>query len=333
MMVVDRSLGSCELNMKWLKQYFGGILVVAVIIGIRFEQDLQDGIKLLKYQPTPEVAKLTTATRMTDTARRLFYVNQPQIESRKSALNRCQATEHTVVLGCYVVGTGIFLQAVSDPRLQGIVEVSAAHEMLHVAYQRMSVVEQLQINKLLRTSFEQLQNPRIKRLIETYKSQDPRSVDSELHSLFGTEVRHLVPELEQHYRKYFTDRSTVVALSEQYEEVFTNLQTKSKRLSEQLAIQKPALAEFASRVKQEGENVERDRINLQSILETNLPADYRDLVANFNNRVENFNQLLAQLKERERIYNQMVNEYNSFALEEKSLIDSLQNKSSPQINK
>ena len=320
--------------MKRLKRHFGTAIVVAIIIvGIRFTQDLQDWSKLLTYQPSPEIARLATTTMMTDTARRLFYVNQPIIETRKSALNLCKSTEHTIVLGCYVVSKGIFLQAVADPRLQGVMEVTAAHEMLHVAYQRMSLFEQTQINQQLQTILGQLQNPRIHKLVETYNDQDPKSVNNELHSILGTEARNLSPELEEHYRKYFTDRLAIVTLSERYEGVFTALRAKAKALSQQLATRKSTLEQLSAQVKQEAEIVESERSNLQGSIVADPRNDYSFRVTTFNNRVNSYNQVVSQLKEQTETYNQLVNEHNSLALEEKSLVESLENKSMQQVSR
>ena len=318
--------------MKWLKRHLGNIVIVAVVIvGIRFGQDLQDWSKLIQYEAPPQVAKLATTTTMTDNARRLFYLNQPTIESRKSALNLCKSTEHTVVLGCYVPNKGIFLQEVSDPRLQGVMEVTAAHEMLHAAYQRMSLLEQTQLNKQLQSALAQLQNSRIVQLIETYRAQDPSSVDNELHSIVGTEVQNLSPGLEDHYDKYFTDRTAIVALSERYEGVFTKLRQKANQISQQLVTRKSVLEQLNAQVKSEAENIESARSSLQSAISTNTQADYNSRVVSFNDRVQTYNQLVARLKEQTATYNQMVNDHNSLALEEKSLVESLQNKTSQQI--
>jgi hypothetical protein len=318
--------------MQRLKRYFRIATVVAVvIIGIRFGQDLEDWRKLLEYQPSTEIAKLATKTTMTDTARRLFYVNQPTIENRKSALNLCKSSEHTVVLGCYVPNRGIFLQAVTDPRLQGVMEVTAAHEMLHVAYQRMSIVEQTQLGKQLQAVLSKLDNPRIIKLVQTYSDQDPKSVNNELHSILGTEVQNLSPELEAHYRQYFTDRSTLVALSERYEGVFTALRDKARSITQQLETRKSALAQLTAQVKQEAETVESERATLQTTIVANPQSDYSFRVSAFNSRVQNYNQLVAQLKEQSEAYNQMVVAHNSLALEEKSLVESLENKSAQQV--
>jgi len=318
--------------MKRLKRHLlTAIMIAVVIIGIRFTREVEDWRKLLTYEPPPEIAQLATTTTMTDTARRLFYLNQPKIEATKSSLNLCQGSEHTIVLGCYVVSKGIFLQAVTDPRLQGVMEVTAAHELLHAVYQRMSFFDQTQINQQLQAVLGNLQHPRILKLVKTYADRDPRSVDSELHSIFGTELRNLSPELENHYRQYFTDRASIVALSERYEGVFTTLKNRAKSLSEQLKTQNLTVEQLADRVKQESKIVEVDRANLQTAIVTNPQADYSNRVFDFNDRVRNYNQLVIQLQAQTASYNQLVAERNSITQEERSLFESLENKSTQQV--
>jgi uncharacterized protein YukE len=317
-----------------LKEYIGiAIAVVLVIVGVRFTQDLEDWSKLATYQPSVEVARLATATTMTDKARKLFYVNQPTIETQKSDLNRCQRTEHTVVLGCYVTNKGIFLQSVTDPRLQGVMEVTAAHEMLHVAFGRLSIYEQNQLGNKLKAALTEINNPRIIKMIETYRAQDPKSVENELHSILGTEIQTLSPELEEHYRQYFTSRSTVVALSEKYEGVFTALRDKTKSLNLQLETRKSALERLTAQVKQEADIVESERSELQTAIVANPQGDYSVRVSAFNSRVQGYNQLVGQLREQTEAYNQMVTEHNSLTLEQKSLIESLENKSVQQVTR
>jgi hypothetical protein len=318
--------------MNRLKRYLIIATIVAVVvIGIRFARELEDWSRLAAYQPPSQIAKLATTTTMTPLAQRLFYVNRPTIESKKLSLNLCKSSEHTIVLGCYVVSKGIFLQEVTDPRLNGVMEVTAAHEMLHVAYQRMSIFEQNQLNKQLQQALTQVQNPRIIKLVETYNRQDARSVDNELHSILGTEINNLSPELEQHYREYFTDRSAVVALSERYEGVFTALRAKAKTLNQQLITRKSSLEQLSAQVKQAAQTIESERSNLQTSIVANPQGDYSFRIANFNEGVRNYNQLVNQLKEQTDAYNQMVTEHNSIALEEKSLVESLENKSMQQV--
>jgi hypothetical protein len=317
--------------MKRLKRHLVNIAIVAVVIvGIRFQQDFRDWIKLIQYEVPPQVAKLATATTMTDTARRLFYLNEPKIESHKSAQNLCKSTEHTVVLGCYVPDRGIFLQEVSDPRLQGVMEVTAAHEMLHAAYQRMSLLEQTKLNNGLQAVLEQIQNLRITQLVEAYREQDPNIVNNELHSILGTEVRNLSPELEAHYRKYFTDRSQIVAFSEQYEGVFTTVRAKAKQIASQLVTLKSTLESLAAQLKSEEASISSERSAIENERVVNPEADYSSRIASFNNRVQSFQALVARFNEQTNIYNQNIAAYKSLAQEEKSLVESLQNKTSQQ---
>jgi uncharacterized protein YukE len=317
--------------MKWLKPHFRNFIVVALlIVGVKYTQEFQDWYKLLRYHAPPQIAKLATITTMTDTGRRLFYVNQPQIETQKSSENLCKTAEHTVVLGCYVSGKGIFIQSVPDPRLEGVMEVTAAHEMLHAVYHRMSLVEQNHINEQLQLVFGKIDNPRIKDLIDTYKEQDPASVNSELHSILPTEVRNLTPELEAHYHKYFIDRQKIVELSEKYEGVFTTLRNRAREISSQLAGRKFAMGQLAEQVDREAAAVEKERVDLQNSIGSNLQGDYSNRVAQFNDRVRNYNQIVAELRQQTDTYNQMVTEHNSLALEEKSLVESLENKPAQQ---
>jgi hypothetical protein len=314
--------------MAGLKRHLRNIIIVAVaIVGFKYTQDLQDWVKLLRYQPPQQIARLATVTSMTDTGKRLFYVNNPQIEARKSANNLCKSTEQTLVLGCYVTGKGIFLQSVPDPRLEGVMEVTAAHEMLHAAYDRLSMFEQNQLNLKLQSAFAQVKSRRISDLIGVYDAQDPRSVNTELHSILGTEVRDLSPDLEEHYRLYFANRSAIVTLSEHYEGVFTSIRDKAKSLNQQLASRKLTMAQLGQQVDREAATIELERAQLKNQIAANPQADNNILVVRFNQRVESYNQLVSELKQQTDTYNQIVTEHNSLALEEKSLVESLQNKS------
>jgi hypothetical protein len=313
--------------MKRLRKHFQRAIIIAVvIIGFRFSPEIQDTIKLLNYQPSPTIARLATQAKMTDTARRLFYANNPTIENQGMSLNFCNRSEHTIILGCYVSNKGIFIKEVNNPNLQGVMEVTAAHEMLHVVYHRMSLFEQSQLDRQLRQLLAKVDNPRILNLIQSYEKQDPASVNSELHSIFGTELRHLTPELETHYRQYFTDRAAVVALSERYEGVFTALKEKVKTLDLDLKQRQSALDRLSDRVKQEAQAIASERINLQNQISNSQPTDNRFLVDNFNSRVQNYNLLVSQLREQIQVYNRIVTEHNSLTLEQKSLLQSLENK-------
>ena len=95
------------------------------------------------YEPSsPEIEALAIATTMTPDAQQLFYKQDPQIASKESFHSLCSKvernTEKTVLLGCFTSDGyqgNIVIQSVTDSRLEGTMEVVAAHELLHAAYQ------------------------------------------------------------------------------------------------------------------------------------------------------------------------------------------------------
>jgi hypothetical protein len=99
-------------------------------------QNIIDWWRLWNYQAPAAIAQLATQDTMTAYARRIFYVNNAALDSKTVFSKQCpnNGGEQTIVLGCYHSNqAGIFLLGVTDPRLNGVEQVTAAHEMLHVA--------------------------------------------------------------------------------------------------------------------------------------------------------------------------------------------------------
>ena len=63
--------------------------------------------------------------------------------------------------------------------------------------------------------------------MEYYDRAQPGTRANELHSILGTEFADLGDELEEYYRRYFTDRSEVVKLHAQYQEKFESRENES----------------------------------------------------------------------------------------------------------
>jgi hypothetical protein len=291
---------------------------------------MSDNQKLSQYQPPAQIAQLAAATRMTEKGRRLFYLTNPQIEVKKSGLNLCNKAhnnEKTVVLGCYISSKGIYIQQVSDPRLQGVMEITAAHEMLHAAYQEMSATEQASLNQKLRVAFQNLRNPRLLKLLKIYEQQDPSVLNNELHSILGTEVADLGSELEKHYQEYFADRSVVVAFSQRYEQTFTTLAQQADQIDQQLAAMKPQLEQLKQEARAQGQTIDQQRAELERLVAANQQDLHNAKLPSFNQQVNSYNQLVSKIKQKTENYNQLVNTYNSLSLEEKSLNNALSSSS------
>jgi phage shock protein A len=304
-----------------------GLTPLAIGLGVAWQgNNIKETIQLSQYEPPTEVAQLATDTKMSETGRKIFYLNTPTVEERKKGLNLCKkdgAKEKTVILGCFVSDQGIFIQKVTDRRLAGVMQVTAAHEMLHSAYYRLSPAEKAEVDKQLETAFNSLQNKRIKKLIEIYRKQDPSVVNSELHSILGTEVADLNPYLTTYYQRYFADRSAVVTYAQKYERTFTSLSSQAEEVDRQMKAMKPELDRLETEVKTQSSSIEQQRGTLNRLQASNRTAEYNSRVSSFNRQVDNYNQQVNTLKQRVATYNKLVKTYNALSLEEKSLNESL----------
>jgi hypothetical protein len=306
-----------------------GFLPVVLLLGWTWQgESIRENVQLSKYQASPEIAKLAVDTKMSETGRKIFYLNTPTIEEKKSGLNLCKkegAREKTVILGCYVSNRGIFIQKVNDQRLAGIMQVTAAHEMLHSAYHRLSADDRQQVDRELNKFFENLNNQRLKKLIAIYRKQDPKVVTNELHSILGTEVPNLGPFLENYYQRYFSDRSAVVNYAQKYESTFTNLLRQAEELDRQMTAMKPELNRLEASTKQQSSSIEQQRSELNRLQASHKTNEYNSRVASFNRQVDSYNQQVNRLKQQVAAYNKLVKTYNSVSMEEKSLNESLNN--------
>jgi hypothetical protein len=211
-----------------------GLTLLAFLVVIN-KQSILDLIAYYQYTPTSEVVSIARRTTMNDKGRFYFYASKPVIEKTQAFNKVCDRKEATsAILGCYTEDR-LYVYDVSDKRLDGIKEVTAAHETLHAVYQRLGSGERAEIDKLLEAEYEKLKgNKDLTDRMGFYARNEKDQEDNELHSILGTEFANLSPELEAHYARYFTDRQAVVKLHETYASVFNDLQSKADNLSSQL---------------------------------------------------------------------------------------------------
>lgn len=207
-------------------------LAVAIFMN---RQVLIDSYLAWQYKPSGEVAAIVDRTKLTDKGKFYFYASHPELNDRESFNNTCTAkdSEQSVVLGCYT-GMRIYVFAIDNPKLDGIKEVTAAHEMLHAAYDRLSATERQRVDDLVQTQLSKITDERILSLVKEYDKTEPGERLNEMHSILGTEVAQLSPELEAYYQQYFKDRSAVVTLAESYGAVFDELKNRAEVLLAEL---------------------------------------------------------------------------------------------------
>lgn len=222
--------------------YIASIVVVLIFIAATLflvvnRQSVIDHIAVWQYKPSAEIATFVNRADLSEAGKFLFYASQPSLEGTQVFNAKCSRIERTTaVLGCYD-GRIIYVYDVPNPTLDGIREVTAAHEMLHAAYLRLSDGDLKRVNTLVEAEYEKLRNNAdFAERMAFYARTEPGERDNELHSIIGTEVASVSPELESYYKTYFDDRSKVVALHTHYASIFASLQARSDELSSQMTI-------------------------------------------------------------------------------------------------
>lgn len=310
-----------------LKNVTSLTLFIAVLGGLLFAmanlQAINDWFRLRDYDPPQRIVEIADATTMTDKTRRLFYVNHPELGDKATFNEHCRVNEESIVLGCYINGQGIFLLDVKDERLNGVIEVTAAHEVLHSAYERLSNGEKERVDKMTADFFAGLKNQRIQQTVENYRAREASIVPNELHSILGTEVRDLSPELEEYYKQYFYDRKKVVAYSEQYEQTFTEIREQVDLYDKELMNLKAQIESAQSEIDTTNTALQADRAELDQLLASGDNEEYNDRVPDYNRKVGDYNRLVNHTKQLINTYNSIVEKRNALALVERELVEAI----------
>lgn len=344
--------------MKLWRQISLAIAVIVLVIATHWSV-VEDLFNLVPEPPSAQIERLAVATTMTRSAQRLFYRQNPIIEVRETFRAKCEASGHSIVLGCYNVRGGvgqIVIQKVTDPRLQGLMEVTAAHEMLHAAYLRLRESERSQLTPRLKTAAQRVTNKRLNNVLEEYRAKDTELYVNELHSHLGTELATLGDGyLDKYYQRYFGDRQRVVAFAQESGRVLGQLEEQAERLKpeiEQLEKELDASKQGLQQAERELENssqilnrMKTDLEAMQRSIEATLSqgsqegdrliakfeqqkAQFNQQVVQHNRQVEAQNEQVDRFNEKVKVYRQKVSDYNQVAREGRALLDSL--KSEPQ---
>jgi len=227
-----------------------------------------DQLSVWAYSAPENIQKIEERVDFTGKGRFYFYVTHPEVASADTFNQDCPRQEtNSPILGCYVAGR-IFIFDIKNEQLDGIKEVTAAHEMLHAVWERMSADEQARIGGLLRSEYAKLTNGKLKDRMDYYARTEPGQFENELHSIIGTEFTNISPELEDYYQQYFEDRQNVLAFHAKYDALFTSLVDQRDTLYEQLLTL--------------GQSIET-RSAAYNVAVNQLSSD----IADFNNRAKN----------------------------------------------
>ncbi|MFT4030049.1 MAG: hypothetical protein QM675_09245 [Protaetiibacter sp.] len=180
--------------------------------------------------PSESIEQLAEELTLTETGRRIFFASRPRIEDASDFQEHC-TVEAGIVLGCYYRWQ-IYVYEVTDERLAGTIEATAAHELLHAVYARMSDEEQARIDALVAQVVATL--PETDSDVQAVAGYPESQWADEWHSRLGTSHTGLPAELEAHYAEIFADRAQVLAYATEATEQLDEYAERIAQLSAEL---------------------------------------------------------------------------------------------------
>lgn len=303
----------------WTSLAFSLSIIIVAFAGWLFfnRQYALDQLTVWTYEPTASVQALDNRVQFTDKGLFTFYATKPIVAEPSEFNGKCPRQEAgSPILGCYTAEDRIYVFNVTNAQLDGMKEVTAAHEMLHAAWWRMSESERTRVGDLLTAAYEKTASTELRERMAYYQRTEPEEITNELHSILGTEMGELGTELEDYYSQYFEDRQVVLTLNAKYNTVYKSLYsradtiyTEMQTLSESINTQSEA---YSSNVTQLSNDITRFNARANS-------GDFNS-VSQFNSEkaalVKRSNQLEAQqtaIYADIATYNKMYDEYKTLS--------------------
>ena len=208
------------------------ILSIAFTVWFFFNrQYVLDIAHYWQYVPSSGIATIKKNTTMTDKGYFYFYMSQPELENAETFNKNCQRKEaNSPILGCYTAHR-IYIYNVTNQKLNGIEEVTAAHETLHAIYERLGSAEIERLTPEIRAVYKRVKTPELEERMNYYRKNEPGEEINELYAILGTEFSDVGPTLEKQYAKYFSNRESIVRYHEKTQAIFTNLSNQAKMIS------------------------------------------------------------------------------------------------------
>lgn len=213
------------------------ILVLAILTGwvLLNQQLLHDQMSILRYKPSSQMLAIRNKLDLTPDGEFYFNASQPQLDNAQNFNQNCRQQRETnnPILGCYV-NNRMYVFNITNQELDGIKETTAAHEMLHAVYQRLSAKERTLLNKQIDAAYHNLKDATLKKRVAYYEKTEPGEKYNELHSILGSEYDNIGPALEAYYQKYFRNRHELLRYHNQYETVFRRITSQMTSLSDDI---------------------------------------------------------------------------------------------------
>ena len=309
--------------LKWIVLFILAVIVIAIILNRAWIYDWFRGVT---YRPTAEMVNIRDKLKLTGRGEFLFNATQPELNKADDFNANCRQDEGEVaVLGCYTAGN-MYVYNITDTKLDGIRELTAAHELLHAVWARMSNAEKEDLKPILQQVYQNNLSA-LKDDVETYAD------DEWIEEIFvraGTEIKRLPDVLEKYYAEIFSDQDAVVDFYESYIAVFREIKMKMEGLASEIEVLRDSInvkmAEYENIVNQ----LETDIAEFNSCAETVgcfvTEAEFNVRRNALVVRESELNLLNDEINNMIDDYNLKVDEYNADALESRKLQNMINSK-------
>lgn len=248
-----------------MKRFVGWVAGLTLLLGAAWSvlnyQLIVDYAVATQYKPSSAMLELERQVAFTERGTFLFHATQAELNDASSFSNHCdKKDQQSVVLGCYIGPQQIYIFDVQDERLAGIRQVTAAHEMLHAAYDRLPLNERQKVDTMIETALPSVLQSKseLAERLQLYEKTEPGERNNELHSILGSEAETLPAELENYYKQYFKDRRIITNYAASYSKVFNDLKANQDALVAQLQALNDEITTLTNQYNAEAETLSRD---------------------------------------------------------------------------
>jgi len=203
--------------------------IAAVILNYRFMIDLYLSAT---FEPAPEITTIKGKLDLTNNGSRIFLASSPTLNGPNEFNSVCDAQSSEVsTLGCFT-NQKIYLYNVDSKELSGIKESTAAHELLHAIWFRLSAADREKLIPTLEYVYEKSDND-FKKTLETYEES---AKIEEIYVRAATQIKNLPENLETHYSEFFKNQDGIVDFYESYILPFNTIESELESLKSELEV-------------------------------------------------------------------------------------------------
>ena len=312
-----RRLNNYEINLIGKKKKSGIValcllflLLIVFILILTNRRWIYDFYRGLTYRPTEKVEEIRDSLELTNYGSFLFNASLPSLEERENFNVYCRERENTgAILGCYR-NNNIYVYNIVESELDGIIEVTMAHELLHAEYDRMSENEKSglkdSLERVLKDNSDILEND-LKNYEEALKME-------ELYVRAGTEILELPEDLEKHYARIFKDQDVIANYYNKYIVKFREIEEKLTRLNSELKILNDDIVIKTELYKIRVENLNEEILDFNRCAETAgcflSESDFYYTRAGIVGKQRDLDGFYQEIDGLIVMYNQKVQEYN-----------------------